>query len=378
MTTAKTGNNDFLSSHNLSINELMYLLLLIIFSSLIMSEATAQEPMQVDVVYPERIEKNKTIQLSGTIQAKQHAQLASLASGRVEYLAAEVGDVVSKGQLLLSLERKLAELQVSGAAAEVKAAGLNLDEAKRLYDEVQKLSAQKVVAKTLIAERAALLANAEVELARVKANHSVQQERLNRHNLKAPFTGVIAERNVDVGEWVTPQNSVLTLVAQTDLRLAIEIPQQHYNSLRSINDVKVKVTPDTPGEDPIVASISRLVPVSDFQTRTFSAQIDLPQAVSSGLVPGMSAKAELSFPDSAQSAILLPRTAIKQHPDGNSSVFVVENNQAKRLLTSFTPMSNNQVAIYGQPAKQAYIVSGVELLREGVEVVMNVIQSEQQ
>jgi len=338
-----------------------WLLFFIVFSFFRFSNVIAQNPIQVDVIYPERIEKSQTILLPGTIQAKQHAQLASLESGRVASLVTEVGDVVEEGQVLLSLDDQLAQLQVAGAAAEVKAAELNLQEAKRLYDEVQRLSAQQVVAKTLIAERAALLANAEVELARVKANLSLQQERLKRHNLVAPFAGVIAERNVDVGEWVTPQNAVLTLVAQRDLRLSIEIPQQYHRTLGETHAVEVKVMPDMIGADPIVATLSRLVPVTDTQTRTFTAQIDLPDNATSGLIAGMSANAELTFPDSAQAAIVLPRTAIKQHPDGNSSVFVVVNNRAKRVVTEFSNMPDDQVMIYGQPANQAYIISGVEM-----------------
>jgi len=342
----------------------------------VMPSAQAQDVVQVDVMYPQTLKQSQTIRLPGTIQARHHARLATLESGRVKELAVEVGDVVSAGQDLLSLEQDLAELQVAGAAAEVKTAQLNLSEAQRLYDEVQRLSAQQVVAKTLIAERAALLANAETELARVRASHSLQQERLDRHNLQAPFSGVIAERTVDVGEWVTPQTPVLTLVAQTDLRLSIEVPQQHFHTLSDTSAVQVRVVPDAAGVSPVLASLSRLVPVSNVQTRTFTAQIDLPDDQANGLIPGMSATAELTFPGNTQNAIILPMSAIKRHPDGNSSVFVVENNRAKRLVTGFTPLADNQVAIYGLPADQAYIIKGVEMLKEGAEVSMNEVRDQ--
>lgn len=351
--------------------------LLLICCLIFIQKTQAQEPIQVDVIYPQQVQQSQSIRLPGTIQAKQHAQLASLEAGRVVSLAVEVGELVDEGQILLSLEHQLAELEVAGAAAEVKVAELNLNEARRLHDEVKRLSAQQVVAKTLIAERAALLATAEVELARVKANHSIQKELLSRHDLKAPFAGVVAARNVDVGEWVTPQNSVLTLVAQSDLRLAIAIPQQYYQSVQDNTAVKVTVIPDAAGINPFTANLSRLVPVSDAQTRTLAAQIDLPDELTHALVPGMSATAELTFPGTAQAAIILPNSAIKRHPDGNSSVFVVENNQAKRIVTSFSPMPGNQVAIYGLSADLAYIVKGVELLKEGTEVSMNVIQGKQ-
>lgn len=350
--------------------------LLTVVSFLLNAQARAQDAIQVDVMYPQTMEHSQTIRLPGTIQTRHHAQLATLETGRVKELMVEVGDVVTKGQALLSLEQDLIKLQVAGAAAEVKTAELNLKEAQRLYDEVQRLSAQQVVAKTLIAERAALLANAEAELARIRASHKVQQERLQRHELKAPFTGVIAERAVDVGEWVAPQTPVLTLVAQSELRLSLEIPQQHFQTLNQPENVQVRVIPDAAGVNPLTAQLSRLVPVSNVQTRTFTAHIDLSEEQANGLIPGMSATAELTFPDSVKNAIILPQSAIKKHPDGNSSVFVVEDNRAKRLLTGFTSLPDNQVAIYGLPANQAYIVKGVELLKEGALVAMNEIKGQ--
>lgn len=338
------------------------------------SHAWAQTPIQVEAMYPTQVEQNHSIQLSGTVRSKQHAQLASLESGRVEGLAFEIGDLVKAGQVLLTLEHQLAELQVSGAAAAMKSAALNLKEAQRLYDEVQRLSDQKVVAKTLIAERAALLANAEAELARVTASHKLQQERLHRHQLKAPFTGVIAKRNVDVGEWVTPQSPVMTLVSQDDLRVAIEIPQQHIQQLQQAESIQAKVTANAMGINPFTSTLSRWVPVSDVNTRTFTAQIDIPIGGKGEWIPGLSATVELTFPGQAQSAIVLPQSAIKRHPDGNSSVFVVENNRAKRVVTSFTPMAGGLVSIQGLSANQAYITKGVEVLKDGSLIETQITQ----
>ncbi len=356
------------------------MLLLICFSCFYTGSAMAQDSLKVDVVYPDQQQKNSVIMLPGTVESNQHAQLATLEAGRVDALHAEVGDVVLKGQLLLTLESQLAQLEVYGAQAEVKAAELNYQEADRLYQEVQRLSAQKLVAKTLIAERAALLANAEVQLARVKASLKLQQERLNRHTLKAPFDGVIADRQVDVGEWTTPQAAVMTLVDQNDLRLAIQVPQQYYSQLYSPvkSDVAVKVIPDVPGIQPFSTSISRLVPVSDIETRTFSAHIDIPvndDATAIELVTGMSAMTEIIVPGSEHDAVILPRSAIKQHPDGNSSIFIVQNNTAKRVVTDYMLMSNGQVAIHNQPPNQGYIITAVELLKDGSPITVNLVQS---
>lgn len=334
---------------------------------------TSQDAINVDVIYPQQIENSQTIVLTGTVEAKQHAQLGPLEAGRVATLNVEIGDTVTLGQQLLTLDSQLAELEVLGALAEVKAADVNLKEAQRLYKEAQKLSEQKVVAKTLIAERAALVASAKAQLARANATLSLQQERLNRHSLKAPFDGVIAQRNVDVGEWITQQTRVFVLVAQNDLRLSVAIPQQYYNQLIMQPGIEVQVTPDFAGSQPFAATLSRFVPISDRATRTLAAQIDLPS--NSSLVAGMSARAEIDIPNTSQSSIILPRAAVKQHPDGGSSVFIAENGVAKRLVIEYTAMPNNKVIINNQPADKAYIISGVELLQEGTAIMAKVVDA---
>jgi RND family efflux transporter MFP subunit len=332
-----------------------------------------QTAINVDVVYPNQTQSNQNILLTGTVEAKQHAQLAPLEAGRVNELKVEIGDIVAKGQTLLTLDNRLATLEVQGAKASLNAAQVNLSEAKRLYAEVLKLSKQQVVAQSLISERAALLANTEAQLARAQATLSLQQELLNRHTLNAPFDGVVAQRNVDTGEWITQQTSVFTLVAQDNLRLTISIPQQYFAPLAKQSNVPVTILPDSMGNQSFAATLSRFVPVSDAQTRTFMAQIDLPK--DTNLVAGMSARAQITLPNTSQSTITLPRSAIKQHPDGGSSVFIVENGMAKRIITSYTSMPGNLVSISNQGVDLPYIVTGVELLKEGTAVTPKVVSS---
>lgn len=349
-------------------------LIIMLFATANYATAQSQQsPINVDVFYPNQTQSNLTIILTGTVEAKQRAHLAPLDAGRVEQLEVEIGDIVTTGQTLLSLDSKLAELEVQAAKASLMATQVNLNEANRLYQAVLMLSKQQLVAQTLISERAALLANSEAQLANAQATLSLRQELLNRHTLQAPFAGVIAQRNVDLGEWITQQTPVLTLVAQDDLRLTISIPQQYYSRLAKQLNVSVKVVPDSVDAASFSAVLNRFVPVSDPVTRTFMAQIDLPKE--SNLVAGMSARAQISLPNTSQNTFMLPRSAIKQHPDGGSSVFIVKNGMAKRIITSYVHMSGNLVEISDHPVDLPYIVTGVELLKDGTPVTANTVAS---
>jgi RND family efflux transporter MFP subunit len=349
-------------------------LIIMLFATANYATAQSQQPpINVDVFYPNPIQSNINIILTGTVEAKQRAQLAPLEAGRVKQLEVEIGDIVTKGQTLLSLDSKLAELEVLAAKASLMAIQVNLNEANRQYQEVLLLSKQQLVAQTLISERAALLANSEAQLANSQATLSLRHELLNRHTLQAPFAGVIAQRNVDLGEWITQQTPILTLVAQDDLRLTISIPQQYYSRLAKQLNVSVKVVPDSVDAQSFSAVLNRLVPVSDPITRTFMAQIDLPKETD--LVAGMSARAQISLPNTSQKTFMLPRSAIKQHPDGGSSVFIVKNGMAKRIITSYVQMSGNLVEISDHPVDLPYIVTGVELLKDGTPVTANTVAS---
>lgn len=331
--------------------------------------AQANNVNSVDVYQAKASQTSQSLSLTGTVEAKQHAELATLESGVVESLYVEVGDVVEKGQKLLSLDAKLAKLNVERVKALKAAAQAQKTEAERLYKEVVSLSKQQLVAETLLNERLSALAIAKAELSRVDAELAQALEVLSRHTLIAPFSGVIAERQIDVGEWVTQQSSVLTLVEQQSLRLKVAIPQEYYQQLNASGDVSVVVTPDVAGASSITAKLNRLVGVAANSSRTVTGLVYLPN--NAALVVGMSAKASVYLPASETTQVWLPKSAIKQHPDGGRSVFVVDNNKASRVLVKVAKTDGNLVAVTGTSADKPFVVSGVELLRDGDRVQVN-------
>ncbi len=351
-------------------------LALIFSASVTFAQSEQTKAIKVDVIYPNSSKQSETLTLTGTVEAKQNAFLAPLVSGLVADIYVEIGDKIKKGQALLQLDTRLIELEVQEAQANLSANEINVAEAKRLYDEVLALSKKQVVAQTLIAERRAFVANLQAQVARARAVLERQQEVLRRHRLVAPFNGVIAQRNVDVGEWVSQQSSLLNVVSEQNLRLSFSVPQQYFNRFNTQETVALTVLPNTPNALAISASLSRLVPVTDSVSRTFTAQADLPQNIQgvSELSVGMSAQVELDLPNSSAQYIELPRSAIKQHPDGGSSVFVVDNNKAKRIITDYSMLANGNVSVQSTQTKLAYIVTGIELLSDGTPVIPNTIR----
>lgn len=332
--------------------------------------------IDVDAIQAEGDKASQTLILTGSVEAKQHAALALQQSGLVSAIAAEAGDVVKKGQLLLSLDAKLAQLQLAQSQASKTSAIAKKNEAERLYQEVTELSKKQLVAKTLMAERLSALEVANAELVKVNAEIAQQQEVVARHQLYAPFAGVIATRGVNLGEWVTQATAAFTLVETDSLRVKVAIPQEYLMMLHGKSAVAASVIPDFAGSSvrenskgenaistAITATLDRIVPVANASHRAIDAFISLPR--NSSLMAGMSVRVEIALPSSEQAFIWLPKSAIKQHPDGGKSIFTVENNRAKRVLVNVLKEDGNNIAVTGAKPEQLYILTGIELLNDG-------------
>ncbi|GAA4890354.1 efflux RND transporter periplasmic adaptor subunit [Ferrimonas pelagia] len=321
------------------------------------------ETTQVDVYFPTTDQHQRNLLLTGTVEARQHADLAPLQDGVVAAIFAERGEQVAKGQKLLTLDSRLAELELQRVEAEVRASKVAQAEAVRRYQEVLGLSEQQLVPTTQMEERRSAVSVAEADLNRATALLALQQERLDRHTLYAPFAGVISARSINLGEWITRQSSVFTLVQQQDLRLALQVPQEYYARLVGTPDTLVTLLPETSAQQSSQVRLSQLVEVVSADSRTMTALVDLPR--DAGWVPGMSARAQIALPRSELSVSWIPSSAVKAHPDGGASVFAVEQDRAKRYQVEIVERQEGRVAVMGLPADHSIVFSGIELLNDG-------------
>ncbi|NIB42549.1 efflux RND transporter periplasmic adaptor subunit [Pseudomaricurvus alkylphenolicus] len=325
---------------------------------------SSTDPTEVEVVYPQLERRGPSLRLVGTVEAVQHAQLASEQPGRVDHIYVEVGDTVKRGQPLLRLDDSLAKLTAAETASRVEAAKIAVAEARRLLQEVEPLSERQVIAATVVQERRAQLASATATLAQEQATLAYRRKIVDKHTLMAPFAGLVEDRAVSVGEWLTPQSVPFRLVSSDTLRVRIHIPQEYYFSLRHSPDPDVAVHHDKLASPLIGLAIDRLVPVSQQTTRSMPALINLPPA--SPLVPGMSAEVVITLGADNNNNVWVPVSALKIHPDGGNSLITVVDGKAKRLKVSIVENRNHVALVTGIPQGAPVVSTGVELIKDGM------------
>ncbi|GHG61309.1 MexH family multidrug efflux RND transporter periplasmic adaptor subunit [Alishewanella longhuensis] len=328
--------------------------------------ASAQDRVPVSVVMPQERALSQQLQLSGSLTAKHNANLSSRTAGLVAELLVDAGAVVTQGQPLLKLDTALASHQLAQQSAALNAAKVLQAERQRLVVEAEQLTAQQLFPKTELALRQAALAEAEAIYQQAQANLQQQQEVVSRHTLTAPFSGVIATRSTDVGEWVALGAPVMQLVSLTPLLLDVQVPQEYYGALSSLRRIDVQA--DILPEQKLSARLLATVPVGDSSSRSFLARLEVTDE-QQALLPGTSASATFYFERAQTNVLVVPPDALLRHPDGNFSLFAIRDDKAYRHNVTIGRSTEQGVEILtGLPRQQAVVVRGNETLRDGQTV----------
>ncbi|MBK6599128.1 MAG: efflux RND transporter periplasmic adaptor subunit [Proteobacteria bacterium] len=327
-----------------------------------------QAPAPVVVVEPRRANLTEALQLSGTLTAERSAALSPRVDGLVLRLRVDAGDRVKAGQVLLEQDAAVARLSLQRAKAATAQAAAVRAEAQRLVTEAKPLVQDGLIPATEFARRESAVVLAAAALDAARAAEREQSEQVRRHQLVAPFAGVIARRLIDLGEWATRGTPVLELVATDRLRLDVQAPQERF--VRVAPDAPVEVRSALLPDIKFAGRIDARVPVGGTTSRTFLIRILVDDAASR-LLPGTSATAVISLP-STGSAMIVPRDALLRYPDGSYSVFVLEDSDGKQVAREQKVQigaGGTEVEVTaGLSVGQRVVVRGNELLRTGREV----------
>jgi len=311
----------------------------------------------------------KQVPLTGTVTSARVAQLSTEVSGLVKKVNVEVGDRVETGAPLLELDREIEQLTLAALQASTRQARAELADAKRRYQDARRLREQKS-----ISENELRLLEAEVEvdssmLKKQQVEERRQQARVERHTLRAPFSGVISERLTETGEWIVPGNPVLKLVAVDELRIEFRVPQEFFNRINQQS--MLSVTLDALPERVFNASIEAVVPVSDPSSRTFLIHATV-NASDARMTPGMSVQGKLGLTTGRQ-GVVVSRDAILRYPDGRVTVWVINPDSEPPTVTEKRVTTGHSfdglVTIReGIKAGDVIVVRGNESLQQGQQV----------
>jgi RND family efflux transporter MFP subunit len=343
-------------------SRLRFSLLLLILVTVPANYSLANDPTPVATVLPIQSTVAETLSLSGSLTAERHAQLSPRVDGLVAEVRVDAGSKVAKGDVLLKQDPAIARQNVAQATAATAEAEATRDEAARLVKEAERLRQQNYISESEMANRKSNLALANAALNAAKAAAEAARENLRRHDLPAPFAGVISAKMTEAGEWVNRGTTVLELVAIDLVRLDVKVPQERFADIHP--DTLVNIIPDVYPDRKIKARINAIVPVSDPQARAFLVRVVVDTS-DLNLLPGTSATAEFGLNGDTTEKLIVPRDALLLHPDGGYSLFIVNNGIAERRQVRIGQQSQEGVSIInGLNSNEQVVIRGNEVLRD--------------
>ena len=275
------------------------------------------DPIPVRVVPAEisRVEATITNSKAGTLRARRRAKLSAEVGGRIVEIGHREGDWVEAGEVLVRLADATPRAQLSlneeglrVSRARAEEACIARDRASRELERKRTLADQRIVSADILdalqsaydgAKASCNALHAEVD--RAKAGVSAANEELAKYVVRAPFEGVIAEQNVEIGEWVTPSPPLLTAPPIVDVldpnSVFVSAPMDEVDSAKIRVGQRAIVTVDSHPEQSFPGRAVRVAPyVLDLeaQNRTVEIEVELDdEAVAAEFLPGTSADVEV-------------------------------------------------------------------------------------
>jgi membrane fusion protein, multidrug efflux system len=371
------------------------------------SDAKAKErpstPASVDVSPMAAAEQPlaRFIRATGTLMAEEQAEVAAETAGRIEAASVERGTPVSQGAVLVRLsstetDAQLREAEANAAQLEARlglTAGAAFDVDK--VPEVQNAKASAELAQSEFARIKSLLdqrvvSQSEYDQRRTQAEAAREQYDASKNGaaqqfqmlqaararvalarkavadtvVRAPFNGVVAQRIVSVGDYVTRGTKVAVVVRVNPLRVQLTIPEQFISAVAIGQPVSFSV--DAYSGRQFDGTIKYVSPAlqADQRALTIEATVPNPDAV---LKPGLFATARIEQPTKTP-GVLVPAAAV-QSSAGTSRVFVVAGDHVEeRIVTTGDTVGDRVEITKGLKAGERVATKNVAQLADGTKV----------
>ncbi|WP_366471184.1 efflux RND transporter periplasmic adaptor subunit [Alcanivorax sp.] len=356
----KITNRTPMPSLSLSFHFLFRVVLLMSFAA--PGLADDRKPVSVATVSLSR--SQDALLVNGTLVADRAARLSVSVSGLVSKLLVDIGDQVDAGAPLIEMDAELNRLELQRARANYQQQQAILGDARRRLEEANSLVARRSIAASEVRSLESEVQVAKSSLAASQAEVARQQALLERHTLKAPFSGVISAKLTEVGEWLTPGSTVFELVGSDELHADFAVPQRYFPQISL--DTGLEVWLDDEKNRPMAAEITAIVPVNDPTARTFTVRASIDEQ---GLTPGMAINGRLRML-SADARPTVPRDALLQDSQGNVTVWLAEGDGddlvARRKVVKVASGQSPQASVLeGLSSDDRVVVRGNESLRDG-------------
>lgn len=308
-------------------------------------------PRRLLVDHARRAVASQELSLPGSVLPAERAQINGMVSGVIREVRVNIGDHVTRGQLVAVIDAPEASAQLGVARARLRSSQENVGLVRQKATRVENLA------------RSSISSQQDADTARLEANNAQASIDLNRAETQryaalaayqrviAPFDGTVTRRLVDPGAVVSPGNTALLELATTqDLKISIDVPQLASSSIKVGDRLKVI---DRNRRDPVEATVLRTAGALDATTRTLRAELSV--SASSGLLVGSYVTVQVKMTPVAP-GLLIPAAALASNATGLQVFVLGPGNRVQRRTVRVLRDLGREVELEGEVGDRDTVV----------------------
>jgi RND family efflux transporter MFP subunit len=337
-----------------------------------LADVTKQNATQyVSVVHPVPAGANGNIVLPGTLRGYIESPIYSRANGYVAHWYVDIGAHVQQGQLLADIDTPEIDQEYQQTQAQRNQAAATLALAKTSLDRAQALRQRDAVSQQELDDRQGAYNQDVANLAAADANMRRLTETKGFQRIVAPFTGVITQRNIDIGDLVNAGNGgtgrALFAIAQSDpLRLYVDVPQTYAQQIVVGEPVNV-TQPEMPGVK-FEGKVTNTAGAINTATRTLQVEITLPNH-DGKLLPGAYVEAALNT--DAAGVLSVPGNTLLFRSEGPRLAVVGADNKVRLKSVEIAQDLGQTLLIgHGLQASDRVVLNPSDSIAEGDDVTV--------
>jgi len=328
--------------------------------------ASAADIPKLETAQAELRQLPREFRLDGTVEAVNRTTVSAQTSGQVREILYDVGDYVEKGTVLAVLKDTEHQSRVNRAAADLTGAVAQRQEAEDEYRRTKELFTKKLVAESTLDKATSALKSATAGFEAAQADLAQAREQLEYTRIRAPFAGIVTERQVQVGETAQPGQRIMSGISLEQLRVSVDVPQSVVPLVREFGQARVQYQ----NGDWVVAQKITVYPVADHGSNTFKVRLWLPEGTAK-LFPGMFVKT--SFVTGIKEDLVVPVQAVVYRSEVTGAYVVEDDGRVRfRHVRAGQRSANGQVLVLagltpGERVALDPIAASVELKRQRAE-----------
>ncbi len=310
------------------------------------SVAAAPAAVQVDVVRVRQQTLAQEVAAVGSLLAQNAVTLRAESSGRIAAILFEEGTRAQAGQVLVQLDTDVLQAELQQAQAALQLAASRAHRAQQLHQQ------------GFISSQAQ--DESQSERAVAAAQVKIIQTRIEKSQIKAPFSGMLGLRYVSVGDYVANGTEIVDIASIDQLQVDFRIPEQYLGQIQVGTPIRLRL--DALAQSEFIGQVNAISPMIDEQGRSVVLRAHVPNP-DGRLRPGQFARIVVELDE--MEALVVPETAIVPSGQAHYVYRVTDQDQAQRVEVQIGIRRDGWVQVSGLQPDDVVLVTGLQKVQDG-------------